>query len=330
FAGKTITAIVPYAAGGGTDILARIIVRIMPEFIPGKPTIIVRNMPGGGGIIGADFAYNAKPDGLTFLFSSGGIHLYDLMGAAAVKYDLKRMLAVMGVASGEVFYVPSGVIEKPEDIVQAKGLIFGGTAGGAPGYFFVCAEQLLKIPTTKVILAYTGTGDVRRAFLSGEVNITADTNTAYYQVVADWVAKGQVKLLWQTGLLDEKGELVRASGLPTEIPTVKEVYERVYGKSPSGMPWEAYKGIVAATRNYDKVIFLPPGTPDGIVRAYWSASQAMLKSPKLHEVSESLVGKDARWMAGESFKKEFELNYRMDPPVVEWLRNIMTKYGVVL
>src|SRR3954470_15004580 len=66
YAGKTVTIIVGYKAGGGYDATARLLARHLPKHIPGKPTIIVQNMPGANSMIAANHVYNvAKPDGLT-------------------------------------------------------------------------------------------------------------------------------------------------------------------------------------------------------------------------------------------------------------------------
>ena len=66
FAGKTVTIVVGYKPGGGYDATARLLARRLPDHLPGKPTVIVQNMPGGNSIIAANHMYNvAKPDGLT-------------------------------------------------------------------------------------------------------------------------------------------------------------------------------------------------------------------------------------------------------------------------
>ena len=71
YEGKTIRFIVPYGPGGGFDVQARLMARYLPKYIAGKPTVIVQNMPGGGGSIGPNYVYNvSKPDGLTIGFET--------------------------------------------------------------------------------------------------------------------------------------------------------------------------------------------------------------------------------------------------------------------
>src|SRR5688572_24837154 len=66
FAGRTVTIVVGYPTGGGYDRMARLVARHLPRFVPGSPTVIVQNMPGGNSIVAANHLYNtARPDGLT-------------------------------------------------------------------------------------------------------------------------------------------------------------------------------------------------------------------------------------------------------------------------
>src|SRR4249920_3580897 len=66
YQGKTIRIIVGFTAGGLSDQWARMFARTMPKFIPGRPEIIVQNMPGASSVVAANYVYSvAKPDGLT-------------------------------------------------------------------------------------------------------------------------------------------------------------------------------------------------------------------------------------------------------------------------
>ncbi len=58
YQGKTLRVVVASAAGGGSDIVARLIMRHLSRHIPGNPTIIIENMPGGGEIIGVNYTHN--------------------------------------------------------------------------------------------------------------------------------------------------------------------------------------------------------------------------------------------------------------------------------
>lgn len=95
------------------------------------------------------------------------------------------------------------------------------------------------------------------------------------------------------------------------------------------MAWEAYKAVVTV-QQFARLMFLPPGTPDNIVRAYWDASEALVKNTEFRNIADPLVGKSAKWSVGEACDKAFKLNFRADPKAIEWLRGTLTKYGFVM
>ncbi|MDB5648726.1 MAG: tripartite tricarboxylate transporter family receptor, partial [Hyphomicrobiales bacterium] len=67
YAGKTIDLVIGYSAGGGYDAYARLIARHLGNHIPGKPTLVPRNMPGGGGRVAGGFMANVAPKDGTVL-----------------------------------------------------------------------------------------------------------------------------------------------------------------------------------------------------------------------------------------------------------------------
>ena len=91
FDGKTVRIVVGFSAGGGFDAYARAIARHLGKHIPGKPTIIVENMPGAGSLIAANFTYNqAKPDGLTIGHFIGGVVVGQVLGNPGAQFDSQR------------------------------------------------------------------------------------------------------------------------------------------------------------------------------------------------------------------------------------------------
>ena len=84
YKGKKIRIIVGSTPGGGFDTYARLIARHLGKYIPGHPSVLVQNMPGGGMLIAANYIYNrAKPDGLTIGHWTGALTLQHVMGNKA-------------------------------------------------------------------------------------------------------------------------------------------------------------------------------------------------------------------------------------------------------
>src|ERR1700748_3144918 len=68
YKGKTVTMIINYPAGGPSDIEGRIVAQHLPDHVPGKPTIVVKNVGGAGGIIGTNALGESQPNGETIGF----------------------------------------------------------------------------------------------------------------------------------------------------------------------------------------------------------------------------------------------------------------------
>ena len=91
YEGKVITIIVGYGPGGGYDRIARILAKNLSKFIPGKPTVLVQNMPGADSMIAANYLYRiAKPDGLTIGAFNRGLVFAQLLKGEGVKFDLTK------------------------------------------------------------------------------------------------------------------------------------------------------------------------------------------------------------------------------------------------
>ena len=123
FTGKTISIVVPFPNGGGVDLWARFNAPLLGRYLPGKPTVVVKNMPGGGSTSGANFfALTAKPDGMTLLASSASTQFPYLLGDPRVKYDYKDWKIVLAGPTGGAAYVSSKFGAKSiKDIDKLRG-----------------------------------------------------------------------------------------------------------------------------------------------------------------------------------------------------------------
>src|ERR687892_1994789 len=100
YAGKTVTIVVGYKTGGGYDATARLLARHLPKHLPGKPTVIVQNMPGANSIIAANHMYNvAKPDGLTIGTFNRNLPIAQLTKVEGVKFDITKFQWVGSAAN---------------------------------------------------------------------------------------------------------------------------------------------------------------------------------------------------------------------------------------
>src|SRR6266540_2925521 len=135
FEGKTVRIIVGFSAGGGYDTYSRVIARHLGRHIPGKPSVIVENMPGAGSLIAANHLYKiAKPDGLTIGNFAGGLVLAQVLGQPGIEFDARKF-AWLGVPTRETCVCAltkaSGVTSTDAWIGAKAPVKLGGTGVGA-------------------------------------------------------------------------------------------------------------------------------------------------------------------------------------------------------
>lgn len=194
---------------------------------------------------------------------------------------------------------------------------------------FVSAVEVLNLQPDKVVLAYGGVAEALRAFLAGEINASTQTAAGYIASIKALVEKREVQLLWQAGVHDDKGNLVKDPAYPSDVPTVKEVYEKVHGKSPTGMAWDAYNGLAGINNTYNKTLLLPPKTPQNILNIYFDATTRMIKDPDFQKDTALLVGEGSAWYSGKALAEQFRAKMVLDPKVIEWIKNVFSsKYGL--
>ncbi|MGZ8447907.1 MAG: Bug family tripartite tricarboxylate transporter substrate binding protein, partial [Candidatus Deferrimicrobiaceae bacterium] len=104
FPSKPITAIVPMAAGGSSDLLARAIEKFWPKY--SKEPLVVVNKPGGGGVVGTEGVVRSKPDGYTLYLGYGSGHDVVMPSLQKMPYDpLKDLVPVSRVSIHSVVIV---------------------------------------------------------------------------------------------------------------------------------------------------------------------------------------------------------------------------------
>lgn len=291
YKGKTLTIMVPHDPGGGTDIFARLAARYLPKYIPGEPTVIVRNMLGGMTLVCSNHVYNvAKKDGLTAFASSGASAMHSLLRTKGTRFTYDDMPVTMVVPSGEMWYTRQELVPDPKEIVNvAKGLVFGSPPMPySLTTSFMLARELFGFQTKKDVLAFHSGTDTRRAFLSGEIDIMGESTIGYAKGAYPLVKKGEVMPLWQSGLYDAEGNLVREGGVAADVPTIEELYKEVNGRSPSGPAWNALSAYIAYDRTICKALLFPPGTEKyaSIIR---EAVIKMAKDPKFQKQADKML-----------------------------------------
>lgn len=105
YEGKTVRIVCGSLPGGGTDRYSRLLARYLPKYIPGKPTIIVENVPGAGSLIAAANLYNLeKPNGLVFGIFNQALPFAQLLKAPGVRFDMTKYEWIGSVSREAVLF----------------------------------------------------------------------------------------------------------------------------------------------------------------------------------------------------------------------------------
>lgn len=269
YKGKTIRLIVAFSAGGGYDAYSRTIGRHLGKYIPGHPTVVVENMTGAGGIIHANFMYQAKPDGLIIGNNAGGLILQQIMGAKGIEFDGKRF-EFLG-APGSDHHVctlsrASGVTSMERWFAAKEPVKFGGVGpGGGASDNARVLQAALGLPM-RVIDGYKGTADIRLAAESGEL-------------AGACFAWESFKTTWRKGL--ESGDFnVVLQAMPKKHAELANVpLANDYVKTDEGR--RLLKHGIYDTAIITRPYFLAPGTSKPRVQLLRKAFADTLKDPDL-------------------------------------------------
>jgi tripartite-type tricarboxylate transporter receptor subunit TctC len=243
---RPIRMIVPFAAGGGTDIQARLFsAKLYPAL---GQTVIVENRPGGGGNIGAELVAKAPPDGYTVLFQSASLAvnqtLYRKLNYSAVR-DLAPVLLVSSTPLILVVHpsVPSKNVKELIALAKARPgqFNFGSNSTGSTSHL---AAELLKTQTgvTMTHIPYKGSGQSTIALLGGEIDMLFST----LPPAAQHVRNGKMRGLAVTTL--------KRSAVMPDIPTMSETLKGFEMDNWYGMFFPANTAREIITRYHGEMI----------------------------------------------------------------------------
>ena len=211
---RAITLIVPYAAGGGTDNVARALAKGMAEKL--GQAVVIDNRGGGGGAIGSKLVAKSDPDGYTLLFVSSSFVTHAATEVTP-SYDVIKDYAPIGMIGRAplilVTHKSVGAKTVPQLIAASKKTPGGiNFASSGPGTVLHLAGELFKQRTgaNMTHIAYKGSGPATADLLAGRTQIFFTTVPA----MAQHVKTGAVDLLAVTG--DER------SALFPNVPTIAE------------------------------------------------------------------------------------------------------------
>jgi tripartite-type tricarboxylate transporter receptor subunit TctC len=268
YSGKNVQLVIGYAPGGGYDIYARALARHMARHIPGRPAIVVQNMPGAGSIKAANYLYNIAPkDGTTFGGFARGAFLDPLLGRGEGAQYVAAKYGWLGSISNEVgvcaFRADSGIATWRD--MQTKSYVIGSTGAGADSDVFpTVLRKMFGLPTMKVVTGYHSAADVVLAITRKEVDGRCGWS---------WSSM----MAWNKDLYQSKAinvALQLSSQKLAELPDTPSILE----VAREGDQQSALK-LILSRQTMARPYVAPPGIPPERLQALRSAFDATMTDP---------------------------------------------------
>jgi tripartite-type tricarboxylate transporter receptor subunit TctC len=310
YKGKTIHFVVGGSAGGGYDTYTRLIARHFAQYVPGKPSTVVQNMPGAAMLIAANYIFNSAPRDGTFIGHwSGPLILQQLMGNPAVQFD-GRKFNWLGMPTSDslvcILTDRSG-IKTAEEWHNAKTRVKLGAIG--PGTSGTDDTKLLAATgfPMQLIEGYKGTADIRVAAETGEVDGTCAFGWQSAKVTwANALRARQVHVVLQT-TLESHPEL---KGVPLAVE---------YAKTDEG---KKLLRIASDLYGKQRLYSLPPQVPEQRVRTLQKAFISTLKDSQFLAEAEK-AGLEINPVDGPGIEKMVNGLYEIEPAIVNRVKQLL-------
>lgn len=263
YEGKQITIVVGFGPGGGYDRMARLLAKHLPKYIPGKPSIIVENMPGASSMICANHVYNiAKPDGLTLGTFNRGLPFAQLVKKEGVKFDMRKY-AWIGSSAVEstVLIIHKDLPYKTfDEMLKDKSVkMFGSTGpGDSNGHLLIMLQEFFGLKLKNI--SYPSSADVMLAIERRELDGRGGT----YSSVKPFIDRGLVRPIMR-GRISEAGI--------ENLPVDEDLAQDQKAKTLLAMR--------SAPDGFGRPYVAPPGTPDEVINILRDAFARVEKDPEL-------------------------------------------------
>lgn len=250
---ESISLVVGFSPGGGTDAYARLLARFLPRHLDGQPKVVVQNLPGSGSLKAVQMLAQSAPKGAAVLvaFNYGLITESQLdPERARVRLSEYRWIGSLAPVPAVCFAWHAVGVRSWADLMKRPQFIVGAPAIGSSNHINAMLMRNVLGAPIKVVTGYPGSADERMAIERGELEGGCG---GWSSVPPDWIAQGRIAPLvsFATGPVD---------GLPASVPLArdiarsardKQVIDLMIGPSVLGRPF-----IVAKDTPDDQVAAL--------------------------------------------------------------------------
>lgn len=319
FQGKSVTMIIPSTPGGSTDLSARVLAKFFGKHLPGQPTVVAQNIPGGHGVGALNYIYQqAKPDGLTITISGNSQVDPMTYRQPAAHYDPLKFIIVGAMGVGDnVMIIRTDALPRLYD--NTKKPVSMGSVPGIPrsGMQMTLWGHKYLGWNTRWVVGYPGSTDLMLAMERGEIDMTSLPRGYVTDKLTDTT---KYKILYLDGLDPDAPKSGRA-----DADNAPHFTDAMKGKIKDPKMLAAYNYWRAS--KVFKWVALPPKTSDAIRDAYRAAFRAIMTDPEFKEASKKSL-ESFYVISPEDAEKRISDLAKTSDQTIETTKALMREQGI--
>jgi tripartite-type tricarboxylate transporter receptor subunit TctC len=266
YKGKTITIICGYGVGGGYDLYARLMARHLGDHIPGKPSVIVQNMTGAGGMRAANTVYTTAPkDGTVIAATNPTLLMYQLMGGQQARYETGKLqwIGSLDEPNNSIIAWHTSGIRTLDDAKKREVPVPGDGPTSSMSLYPTATNALLGT-RFKVIDGYSGSAAGDIALERGEVDARSGASlSSLFAQHADWIRDGKINILIQFG--------PRRSPRIPDVPLLQDLLASERDRQIAA--------VIGLPATVGPGYWMAPGVPEEPIATVRKAFEAMIADP---------------------------------------------------
>lgn len=306
YAGKTVTLVVGSAVGGGYDTYARLFARHLGDHLPGKPSVVVQNMPGAGSARAAGYVYSSAPkDGMTIALVQPGAVVGPLLDKSVkANYDPTKFVYLASADSGtRVCLTLPGSRIKSWKQVQSEKVIAGAAGTGASNRDYAYLHKNTSGAKFEIVSGYQGMADILLAMERGEVDTVCGLDWSSAKAQRPTLAKEKKLNVLVQATLEPNAELDELG-----VPNIMSFTQ--------GEDNRAIVELIVAQQFFGRPFVMAPGSTESHIKTMRAAFDAVMKDPKLIAEAEKM-GVDITPAPGVKVQDVVQKMYASPPRIVE-------------
>jgi tripartite-type tricarboxylate transporter receptor subunit TctC len=309
YRGKTIDFVIGYAPGGSNDVWGRLLSRHIGKHVPGKPSVVPKNMPGAGSFLAVNQIFNVLPkDGTIIGIGAPTMALDERLGSQGVRFKTAELNWIGRVDSlvNMVFMWKTSPVKTFADAQKIESTLSGTGAGSTVSVYPTVMNNVFGTKF-KLVMGYRGSNEAMLAVERGEVEGHSTSWTALKVAHPDWARERSVSILVQFALRRHP----ELPGVPTAVELARNDEERT---------------VLRAIMNASEVgtaFFTTPGVPADRLVALRRAFDATMTDPEfVAEVQKTRVALAP--ITGEELQKLVAEVSNLPPGLLEKVRTAYT------